>query len=103
MEVFSTITSPVFSELVIILGTNAITELPPEVKLFETLRTMSRARPFKLVFLLVAQDLFQGEAQRRLAGTLDSVAARGLLDFLASPTTIRIARIRDQGWGETVD
>jgi hypothetical protein len=103
MEVFSTITSPVFSELVIILGANAITELPPEVKLFETLRTMSRARPFKLVFLLVAQDLFQGEAQRRLAGTSNSVAARGLLDFLASPPTIRIARIRDQGWGETVD
>jgi hypothetical protein len=93
----------VFSEPVIILGTNAATKLPPEVKSFETLCTMSRAGTFELVFLPVAQDSFLGKARQKLAGSSDSMVAKKFSDFLGSPPTIRIPRIRDQGWDKSVD
>jgi hypothetical protein len=92
MEVFLTITSPVFSELVIVIGVDAVARLPSEVKLFKTLRTMNHVRVFKLVFLVVDPDSSQEKARRMLAGALDLAAARGLLDFLASPPTIRSVR-----------
>ena len=98
MDAFLTITSPVFSELVVILGANAVAHLPSGV-MFDTLRTMNEVRPFKLVFLLVAV----GEARRRLVGALDSVTARGFLDFLDSPPTIRTARFREHGWDRSFD
>ena len=63
MEIFSTITSPIFSELVIV---GLVAHLRTEVKLFETLRTMSRVMPFKLVFLLVDPDVFQEKSRREL-------------------------------------
>ena len=97
MEVFSTITSPVFSELVIVLGAQAVAYLPLGVMLFETLRTMNEARPFKLIFL------FLGEAREELAGALDSVIARGLLDFLDSPPTIRSAQFYEHGLDMSFD
>ena len=78
MEVFSTITSPVFSELVIVLGGDRMSYLPSEIALFETLRAMNEVRPFKLVFLFEVEDSFQVEARRKLVGALrnqKSVAA----------------------------
>ena len=83
-----------FSDLVIIVQAGGIARLPSEVELLETLRAMSRVRPFKLVFMLVAPESFREETRRRLAEALDSVNARGLLDFLRSPPTIRSQRIR---------
>jgi hypothetical protein len=103
MEVFLTITSPMFSELVIVIGVKAVTYLPLDVPLFETLRMMNGVRPFKLVFLLVDPDLFWGEVRRKLERALDSVAARGLLDFLGSPPTIRTARFPEHGWNMPFD
>ena len=91
MEVFSTITSPLFSKLVIIVQANGVACLPSELPLFETLHTMHKVKPFKLVFLLTGPDFLQEEVRRELAGALDSVTGRGLLDFLASPPTIRVA------------
>ena len=84
VEPFSTITSPVFSEVVVVLAGREI-RLPQEVKLFKILRTMSEVRPFKLVFLLEGP----GSHQRELVGTLESANAIGLLDFLDSPPIIR--------------
>jgi hypothetical protein len=92
MEIFSTITSPVFSELVILVDAEAVYHLPSEVKLFETLRTMAGIRPFKLVFSLMDPDLGGGETRQKLVGALDSITTRGLLDFLSSPPAIRIAQ-----------
>ena len=89
METFSTIVSPVFSELVIVLAGNTTTHLPQRVTLFETLHIMNEVRPFKLVFSLEGSDCCQGEARRELAEALDLVTARGLLDFLDSPPIIR--------------
>jgi hypothetical protein len=94
MGIFATITSPAFSELVIIIEAVGVARLPSEVKLFETLRTMNGVRPFKLVFMLVVPDSSREETRRELAGALDSVTARGLLDFLGSPATFRSSRIR---------
>jgi hypothetical protein len=48
MKVFSTITSPVFSELVIIIGAGAVAYLPSEFPLFETLRKMNTRRAFRI-------------------------------------------------------
>ena len=93
MEVFSTITSPVFSELVVIVQANGMACLPLGLPLFETLHMMHKVRPFKLVFLLTDLDLFQEETRRKSAGTSDSVTVRGLLDFLVSPPTTRIPHI----------
>ena len=93
---FSTITSPVFSELVIVLAGSSMTYLPEEVKLFETLRSMNELRPFKLAFLFEGRYFVQSDeewvpmnARSELKKTLDSVAAKGFLDFLDSPPTLR--------------
>ena len=102
-EVYSTITSPAFSELVIIIGADEAAFLPSGVKLFETLRTMNGIRPFKLVFLLVAPDSSLGKARRILAGALDLVTARSLLNFLDSPPTIRSGRFRERWWEASID
>ena len=60
---------------------------------------MNELRPFKLVFSFEAPGHSQKEALRKLEGTLDAVSARGLLDFLDSPPTIRSAEFLQQGWG----
>lgn len=89
MEVFSTIASPLFSELVLEIKDDEIVYLPLEVGLFKTLRVMNGTRPFKLVFLLEAPDSSKGEAWGELAWTLDLMIQRGLLDFFDSPPIIR--------------
>jgi len=95
MEAFSTIASPVFSELVIVYPDFAINNLPRQV-LFEMLRKMDKIRRFKLVFLVETKD--ERGARRELAAALDSIAAEGLLDFLDSPPTIRTALPRRNQW-----
>ena len=88
MDVFSTIASPVFTDLVIAHTGYAVANLPQEIALFETLRKMKGMRSFKLVFLLEPSDFYQENIRRELAGALDSVVANGSLDFLDSPPTI---------------
>lgn len=92
VEVFSTITSPVFSELVIILTGRPSLYLPQEALLFETLRVMNEAVPFESVFLLEVLDPFQEEAHQGLVRAFDIATANGLLTFVKSPPTICIAR-----------
>ena len=99
MGMFSTVTSPVFSELVLDVRVKEFAGLPSEVALFETLRKMNEIRPFKLVFSLEASyGLSQGEVQREFTGTLHPITENGLLDFLGSPPTIRWARSHRYGW-----
>ena len=95
MEVFSTITSPVFSELVVVLKDDGIAYLPHEAMLFQTLRKMHGVRPFKLVFLFEGLCYVKWGRQRQLAEArqelkraLDYVISKGFLDFLNSPPTI---------------
>jgi len=100
MEVFSTITSPVFVELAIVLEGNT-NFIPQRVVPFETLGKMNEIRPFKLVFLLDVSDPFRDGARRRLERTLDSVIARGLLKSFDSPPAIRWAQSRCYGQKES--
>ena len=96
MEAFSTITSPVFSELVIIYSGSTINYLPRQGTLFRMLRKMGEIRRFKLVFLFEAWDA-RG-ARRELEKLVDSISARGILDFLGSPPTFRTAGPRYYMW-----
>jgi glycerophosphoryl diester phosphodiesterase len=90
MEVLSTITSPMFSELVIVLSSYmAMIDVPKEDTLVEALRRVNEGRPFKLVFMIKVPDRFQREARLRLVEALDSMTAKGLLDFLDAPPIIR--------------
>ena len=50
---------------------------------------MNEVRPFKLLFLLSVPDQIQWEGLRELEEALYSVIARGSLDFLDSPPSIR--------------
>lgn len=93
---FSTITSPAFSELVIVLSGNAAAYLPQAPELFQTLRKMNEARPFELVFSFEG-PCFVSKGGRRepaepryeLKEALYSVTGKGFLDFLDSPPTVR--------------
>ena len=90
MNTFSTITSPVFSELVIVFqGAYTISRLLSEFALFQTLRRMYEIRPFKLVFLLEGMSCLR-EDRLKMEGILRSVTMKGYLAFLESPPTIRL-------------
>jgi len=104
MEVFSTITSPVFSELVVVLKADGITYLSHEAMLFQTLRKMHGVRPFKLVFLFEGLCYVKpgiqwelAEARQELKRALDYLISKGFLDFLDSqPTICTVSRLN--GW-----
>ena len=85
---FSTITSPVFSELAVVIENPMAANLRLDLTLFETLGKMNEVRPFKLVFLTVASVFSREKVRWELAEALDFVIAEGLLDFLDSPPTM---------------
>jgi len=93
MDVFSTITSPVFSELCVVLEGD-MTFLPQNVVPLEALSKMNEIRPFKLVFLVEVLKFFGWGMRRRFERTLDSVIARGLLKSFDSLPVIRWAQPR---------
>jgi hypothetical protein len=92
MEAFLTITSVVFSELVLVIWYDQFTTLPSDVTFFKTLRMMNEVRPFRLVFSLQVHSPPASEGRLRLERAIDSLAEKGLLDFLNSPTTIRVVQ-----------
>ena len=77
MDVISTVTSPVFSELVFLLEEDTIARLPLDDDLFETIRAMYEVRSFELVFFLVVSNPFRVEARQRLVGALGFVTENG--------------------------
>ena len=93
MKVFSTITSPVFAEFVIVLDGRY--GLPHEAELLETLDRINDVRPFKLVFLLEVSDSLRDLARQKVTEMLEILTTRGLLNFLDSPPALRIARLFD--------
>jgi len=99
-EMFSTITSPVFSELVIVLGGDLKDHLPPGILLGEELRELNKIRPFKLVFLFGGHHWGIGDPRGTLASSVASeTRTGGYLGFLGSPPTVRISQSRSNGWG----
>ena len=97
MEVFSTITSPVFSELVILIRDDEAVRLLSEVTFFETLHAMNEIRPFKLMFLLI------GGARRDSVGALDLAIAGGFFDFFDTPPIIPCGEFRNGWWDRSFD
>ena len=91
-RVFMTITSPMLSELVIVISGYDMTYLPREVGLFDALREMNEFKPFKLVFLPEGSSFGRETARQKFTEALDSVTARGFFKFLALPPTIRWGR-----------
>lgn len=95
-ELLSTITSPVFSELIITVTHYHGTRSPWLPGLFRELCAVGKVKRFKLVFFIIATD--SHGAERELAEALDSEAAKGILDLLDSLPTIRISRFRRHEW-----
>ena len=97
MKTFLTITSPVFSELVVILRRDEIENLSADITFFHTWRRMNEIKRFKLVFLLEILGWPEGEREI-LEEALRSATAEGLLDFLDSPPTIRVESVILYEW-----
>ncbi|KAF9789641.1 hypothetical protein BJ322DRAFT_1043441 [Thelephora terrestris] len=88
-RVFPTIKSPVFSEFVIVFLWNQRNDLLLASALFETLRTLHRVRPFKLVFLFQGWYSPSRDEHGVFEEMIESMTAKGFLGFLDSPPTIR--------------
>lgn len=84
MQVFSTIKSPVFSELAVVVTSDTVTNLPWDLMFFKTLHRMNEIRPFKLEFLPDASDSHREKLRRMLEGALNLATAQGFLN-LSSP------------------
>lgn len=98
VKAFSTITSPVFSELVIVIAGDATTQLPQGGGLFGALRTMNEVRRFKLVFLLEVADPDEVGPRWGFSEASNLVTVNGPLTFLDSPPTTRVVRSRYCDW-----
>lgn len=93
VQIYSTLISPVFSELVILSWYDQFIRFRSDATSLETLRMMSTLRPFKLVILFRALHPPSREETQALDNTLGSAIAKGLFDFLDSPPIIRFERI----------
>ena len=92
VHLFSTLASPVLSELVILSWYDQFIRFLSDATSLETLRMMSTIRPFKLVILFSALHPPSREATQALDSTLGSAIAKGTFDFLDSPPVIRFER-----------
>jgi len=106
-EAFLSITSPAFSELVIVIDDEDIPHLNLDFTLFRTLSTMNKVKSFKLVFLAEVMDPHRDGGMegvlQSLAGALGSVAAAGWLNFLDSPPAIHATRLPELRLRSTFD
>ena len=87
MDLFSTITSSVFSEVVIVFE-NSDTDDLFRCRLFIILRDMYEVKPFCLVFSL---EIWEGDREcttERLKGYIEAETAKGGLEFLLCPPAI---------------
>ena len=87
-DLLSTITSPVFSDVVIILQDIIVHRDIPLNALFRAVRDMCEVKPFRLVFRLGKLPL-DGEGNReKLKGLIEAEAAKGGLGPLLHPPVI---------------
>ncbi|KAF9648102.1 hypothetical protein BDM02DRAFT_2358489 [Thelephora ganbajun] len=89
MDLLPTITSPTFSDVVVVLGYRDILDVHFfQYILFEMLRGMHEIKPFRLVFRLEIWDSDLEETLKRLRRHIDMEEARGGLEFLSCPPVI---------------
>ena len=96
MEVFSTITSPVFSELIIVF-VDHVAYFCQNTTFFNALHAMNEVRPFNSVFLFEVSDPPRWRVLQGSAEALELMVATGTFDFLSSPPTVCIARSHHYG------
>lgn len=87
-EVFSTITSPGFSELIFVQWYDQFHRLLSDKTFFRTLRTLYQVRPFELVFMPQFPASPSMIRRQEFERVLASVTTEGLLDFLDSPPVL---------------
>ena len=88
-DLMLTITSPVFSDVVIVLGDGAINDTWFfQHGLFHIVRSMHEVKSFRLVFCLEVWEGVREHIARRLKRFIDAEAAEGGLDFLPCPPAI---------------
>ena len=83
----STITSPVFSEVAIVLGDRDINELFRS-SLFSAVRSVYEVKPFHLVFSLEVWEGYRKPATKDFKTHMNAEAAKGGFDFLPRPPVI---------------
>jgi len=88
----------VFSELVIVLEPSQCSYVSQDAPFWGILRAIHDVRPFKLAFLLEVSGGVRPGAQYDMMEALKSTAAKGLLDFLDSPPTIRTGSLDHPPW-----
>jgi len=86
-DLLPTITSSVFSEVIIIFEDSDIQDFFPW-GLFNVVRGMYEVKPFHLVFSLETWERNRKRATERLKWLIDAEAAKGGLDFLPCPPVI---------------
>ena len=88
-DLLPTITSPVFSDIVIVVESGTIQNPHPSSHVsFELMRHLYEVKPFRLVFCLEVWDGDREVALRRLKEYIDGEAAKGVLEFLPCPPLI---------------
>ena len=88
-DLLPTITSPVFSDIVIVVQGRIIQNLHSfRHILFEMMKDLYEVKPFRLVFCLEVWDGDREDAVKRLKEYIDEEAAKGGLEFVPCPPLI---------------
>lgn len=85
-ELLPTITSPVFSEIVVVFSEEEVHRLPPG--LAKALHKMYKIRKFSVAFCLETIERFEVYSLRLLASEIEMGALKGSLDFLPCPPSV---------------
>ena len=87
-DIFSTITSPDFSEIILVFQRPDLYR-PYQIP-FEVFREMYSKRKFRLVFCLEVLKKYRAAGWEVMRQRLDSEIAQRRLDFLSSPPTLAV-------------
>jgi len=88
MNLLSTITSPLFSDVVIIPEASTEHRASLRFTLFSVVRDMYQVKPFRLVFCLWTWDGDQGNPVEGFKTILDAEVTQGTFGFLPYPPVI---------------
>jgi len=88
-DLLSTITSPVFSDVIIVFEARVgVGAGFTRSTLFGMVRNMYKVKPFRLVFCLWVWDGNPGDEIEKIKGMIDTEAAEGELGFLPYPPSV---------------
>jgi len=85
-DIFSTITSPEFSEITLLFQYQDL--IHPFYIPFDVFREMHSKRKFRLVFCLEVLKIYTAVGLKVVRQEMDRMFAQGIVDFLESPPTL---------------